>query len=198
MAAVAMPGRAEGTVSHRQRRGRSKPRRPRRPKRDGLPVHLLDIHLEKGMHCVDCHFVQDVHGNTKLQRRGPRGHRDPVHRLPRHGRPSAPTLLTSGPASDTSGRPTGRPRPGGAAHALRPAPVRAAGRQDLSRTRWSSTNLRLGNRPDRRHDRPDQRALQRQVGALAKTVRFAADGPDRSGATCPDGKKRLRPRRTAR
>jgi hypothetical protein len=34
--------------------------------RDGLPVHLMDIHLEKGMHCVDCHFVQDAHGNTKL------------------------------------------------------------------------------------------------------------------------------------
>ena len=36
------------------------------PQRDGVPVHLLDIHLEKGMHCADCHFVQDVHGNTKL------------------------------------------------------------------------------------------------------------------------------------
>jgi hypothetical protein len=31
-----------------------------------VPVHMLDIHIEKGMHCVDCHFVQDVHGNTKL------------------------------------------------------------------------------------------------------------------------------------
>src|SRR5262249_53995229 len=30
-----------------------------------LPVHLLDVHLEKGMHCIDCHFIQDVHGNTK-------------------------------------------------------------------------------------------------------------------------------------
>ena len=29
-------------------------------------VHLKDIHLEKGMHCVDCHFVQDNHGNGKL------------------------------------------------------------------------------------------------------------------------------------
>ncbi|MFA0758911.1 MAG: hypothetical protein PVTTEEND_001599 [Candidatus Fervidibacter sp.] len=29
-------------------------------------VHLRDIHLEKGMHCVDCHFSQDVHGNGKL------------------------------------------------------------------------------------------------------------------------------------
>jgi hypothetical protein len=34
--------------------------------RDGVPVHLMDIHLEKGMHCIDCHFVQDVHGNGKL------------------------------------------------------------------------------------------------------------------------------------
>src|SRR5262249_480 len=34
--------------------------------RESVPVHMLDIHLEKGMHCVDCHFVQDVHGNTKL------------------------------------------------------------------------------------------------------------------------------------
>lgn len=35
-------------------------------KRDDVPVHLMDIHLEKGMHCVDCHFYQDNHGNTKL------------------------------------------------------------------------------------------------------------------------------------
>ncbi len=26
----------------------------------------MDIHLEKGMHCVDCHFAQDAHGNGKL------------------------------------------------------------------------------------------------------------------------------------
>lgn len=29
-------------------------------------VHLRDIHLEKGMHCIDCHFEQDAHGNEKL------------------------------------------------------------------------------------------------------------------------------------
>ena len=29
-------------------------------------VHLKDIHLEKGMHCVDCHFTQDVHGTGKI------------------------------------------------------------------------------------------------------------------------------------
>jgi hypothetical protein len=35
--------------------------------RADVPVHLLDVHAEKGMHCVDCHFVQDAHGNTRLQ-----------------------------------------------------------------------------------------------------------------------------------
>jgi hypothetical protein len=33
---------------------------------DDVPVHLMDIHLEKGMHCIDCHFNQDNHGNGKL------------------------------------------------------------------------------------------------------------------------------------
>lgn len=34
--------------------------------REDTPVHLMDIHLEKGMHCIDCHYQQDNHGNTKL------------------------------------------------------------------------------------------------------------------------------------
>ncbi|MGD0435910.1 MAG: hypothetical protein ABSB86_05565 [Bryobacteraceae bacterium] len=29
-------------------------------------VQLRDIHLEKGMHCEDCHFAQDNHGNGNL------------------------------------------------------------------------------------------------------------------------------------
>lgn len=36
------------------------------PERLKRAVHLKDIHLERGMHCVDCHFKQDVHGNGKL------------------------------------------------------------------------------------------------------------------------------------
>ena len=35
-------------------------------KRAGLPVHLKDIHLERGMHCIDCHFKQDNHGDGRL------------------------------------------------------------------------------------------------------------------------------------
>ena len=26
-------------------------------------TRLMDIHFEKGMHCIDCHFLQDVHGD---------------------------------------------------------------------------------------------------------------------------------------
>jgi len=53
---------------------RSWNQRPRTPearqadlqKRNSLPVHLKDIHLERGMHCIDCHFKQDNHGDGKL------------------------------------------------------------------------------------------------------------------------------------
>ncbi|HEV7889678.1 MAG TPA: hypothetical protein VGP08_03520 [Pyrinomonadaceae bacterium] len=34
--------------------------------RPGKAVHLKDIHLERGMHCVDCHFSQDAHGTGKI------------------------------------------------------------------------------------------------------------------------------------
>ena len=39
---------------------------PDDPDRFKKAVHLNDIHLEKGMHCVDCHFRQDAHGNGIL------------------------------------------------------------------------------------------------------------------------------------
>jgi hypothetical protein len=39
---------------------------PDDPDRFKKTVHLNDIHLEKGMHCVDCHFRQDAHGNGVL------------------------------------------------------------------------------------------------------------------------------------
>jgi len=32
----------------------------------GAAVHLMDIHAERGMQCMDCHFKQDAHGNGKL------------------------------------------------------------------------------------------------------------------------------------
>ena len=36
------------------------------PTNSAKAVHLKDIHLEKGMQCIDCHFEQDNHGNGKL------------------------------------------------------------------------------------------------------------------------------------
>lgn len=46
--------------------GRSTVIDPKDPQKWARAVHLKDVHLEKGMHCVDCHFVQDTHGDGKL------------------------------------------------------------------------------------------------------------------------------------
>jgi hypothetical protein len=69
--------------------------------RSGLPVHLLDIHMEKGMHCVDCHFSQDGHGNNRLHMEVRAA--TEILCVDCHGTPSQyATLRTSGPASYTS------------------------------------------------------------------------------------------------
>jgi hypothetical protein len=39
---------------------------PDDPQKFSKAVHLNDIHAEKGMHCVDCHFRQDAHGDGNL------------------------------------------------------------------------------------------------------------------------------------
>ncbi|HSK63060.1 MAG TPA: hypothetical protein VK893_04445 [Pyrinomonadaceae bacterium] len=39
---------------------------PDDPQKFEKAVHLNDIHLERGMHCVDCHFRQDSHGDGNL------------------------------------------------------------------------------------------------------------------------------------
>jgi hypothetical protein len=62
-------------------------------------VHLKDIHLEKGMHCVDCHFTQDAHGTGKIF--GDRRAAIEIACQDCHGTASArATLITSGPASE--------------------------------------------------------------------------------------------------
>lgn len=72
--------------------------------RAGQPVHLMDIHLEKGMHCVDCHFVQDAHGNNRLHMEVRAACE--IQCIDCHGTSSAySNLRTSGPASYTSSAP---------------------------------------------------------------------------------------------
>ncbi len=39
---------------------------PNDPEKFKKAVHLNDIHAERGMHCVDCHFRQDSHGDGNL------------------------------------------------------------------------------------------------------------------------------------
>jgi hypothetical protein len=84
--------------------------------RAGVPMHLLDVHLEKGMHCVDCHFVQDVHGNNRLQMEGRAGCE--IQCIDCHGtaterarlRTTGPAAYTSNPeAPDPEGSIKGRP-----------------------------------------------------------------------------------------
>jgi hypothetical protein len=76
--------------------------------RAGLPVHLKDIHLERGMHCVDCHFKQDSHGDGRLY--GEPRNAIEITCVDCHGTVNAyGTLVTSGPgARRLPGRDRGR------------------------------------------------------------------------------------------
>jgi hypothetical protein len=75
-------------------------------------VHLKDIHLERGMHCVDCHFRQDMHGTGKLI--GDRRAAIEIQCQDCHGTAAArATLVTSGPASQKRDLAAGRTTPFG-------------------------------------------------------------------------------------
>jgi hypothetical protein len=71
---------------------------PDDPSKFKKAVHLKDIHLEKGMHCADCHFRQDSHGDYNLYNE-PRAAIE-IGCVDCHGsiRDKA-TLFTSGPAA---------------------------------------------------------------------------------------------------
>ena len=65
-------------------------------------VHLTSIHLDKGMHCVDCHFAQDAHGNGHIY--GEVAAAIEVDCVDCHGTADKyPTLRTSGPAARPGG-----------------------------------------------------------------------------------------------
>jgi len=72
------------------------------PEKFRKAVHLKDIHLEKGMHCEDCHFSQDNHGNGKLY--GETRNAVEVDCVDCHGTIKERTSLkTSGPAAPRGG-----------------------------------------------------------------------------------------------
>jgi len=72
------------------------------PARFRKAVHLKDIHLEKGMHCVDCHYATDNHGNGDLY--GEYGNAIEIRCEDCHGTvKQRAKLRTSGPARPSGG-----------------------------------------------------------------------------------------------
>jgi hypothetical protein len=65
-------------------------------------VHMSSIHADKGMHCVDCHFSQDVHGNGHIY--GEVAQAIEIECSDCHGNAdNYPSLVTSGPAAPPGG-----------------------------------------------------------------------------------------------
>ncbi|HYC60243.1 MAG TPA: hypothetical protein VEK79_11830 [Thermoanaerobaculia bacterium] len=72
------------------------------PQKFAKTVHLRDIHLERGMHCADCHFSQDEHGNGQIY--GEYGNNIEIECQDCHGSATSYTnLRTSGPAAPEGG-----------------------------------------------------------------------------------------------
>ncbi len=65
-------------------------------------VHMSSIHADKGMHCSDCHFSQDSHGNGHIY--GEVANAVEIDCVDCHGTADKyPTLATSGPAAPAGG-----------------------------------------------------------------------------------------------
>ena len=65
------------------------------PEKFAKAVHLKDVHLARGMQCVDCHFTTDVHGNGLLY--GEPRAATAIECIDCHGTVAKrPTLVTSG------------------------------------------------------------------------------------------------------
>ena len=72
------------------------------PEKFDKAVHMSSIHLDAGMHCVDCHFAQDNHGNGHIY--GEVANAVEIDCVDCHGTADdLPTLRTSGPAAPPGG-----------------------------------------------------------------------------------------------
>jgi len=72
------------------------------PKKFRKAVHLADIHVDRGMHCVDCHFEQDSHGDGHMY--GEVAQAVEIGCEDCHGTVTGkPNLRTSGPAAPKGG-----------------------------------------------------------------------------------------------
>lgn len=65
-------------------------------------VHMSSVHVDVGMHCVDCHFSQDMHGDGHIY--GEVAQAIEIECVDCHGTADTyPSLLTSGPAAPDGG-----------------------------------------------------------------------------------------------
>lgn len=75
---------------------------PDDPEKWDKAVHMSSIHLDVGMHCVDCHFAQDSHGNGHIY--GEVANAVEIDCVDCHGTANEyPNLKTSGPAAPPGG-----------------------------------------------------------------------------------------------
>jgi hypothetical protein len=157
--------------------------KPQTRNQDGIPVHQLDVHLEKGMHCIDCHFVQDVHGNTKLY--GEVRAAIEIQCTDCHGTVSARTnLRTSGPAAVPGGRdlsPLGTPF-GKRRFEWRDGKLMQNSMVEPDKS-WEVKQVRDVIDPASKH--------YNEKARLAKTVRFAPDGDQLVWGDVPVDESRL-------
>lgn len=73
------------------------------PEKFKKAVHMADIHVDYGMHCVDCHFQQDGHGDGHIY--GEVAQAVEIKCQDCHGTATEKaTLRTSGPAAKNGGR----------------------------------------------------------------------------------------------
>ena len=145
--------------------------------RKGTPLHLMDIHLEKGMHCVDCHFIVSAHGNGKLY--GEVRNAIEIECIDCHG-----TAAQAADPPDLRQRlARGRPEPLGPADPLRQEAVREAGQRP---------DPELDGRPQARPGRSSRRSTPSTRPAGTTTRSRGWPRPSGStptarwpGATCP-------------
>ena len=140
------------------RRGRARSCPTTRPTSSSKAVHMSSIHVDVGMHCVDCHFAQDGTATASSTARSRTRSRSTARTATARPRPY-PTLRTSNPAA-----PPRRHGPHAAAHARRPAALRVARRQALSALD-GRPEARVGDVAGEGHRRPGQPRLQREGGA---------------------------------
>lgn len=75
---------------------------PDDPQKFDKAVHMSSIHVDAGMHCVDCHFAQDNHGTGHVF--GEVAPAVEIDCVDCHGTADEyPSLLTSGPAAPNGG-----------------------------------------------------------------------------------------------